>query len=155
MSSFDAEQFLGAALTQPLTKRPPMAAGIPYSAVIQPLKVRSGQFTDKKTGEQREWTAFDIPLELEVPADQQAKVGQPKITLTDSVFVDITPTGGLDMAPGRNRALRRYYDATGLNKAGTTPNHLPGNAVKAILKHDVAKDGSGDLYERVDQIQKG
>lgn len=154
MSSFDPNQFLGSALTQPLTKRPPLAAGVPYSAVIQPLKVRSGTFNDKQTGEPREWVAFDLPLEIEVPADQQAKIGQPKITLTDSVFIDSTPSGGLDMAPGRNRGLRRYYDATGLNKPGTTPNHLPGNALKVILKHDVAKDGSGDLYERVESIQK-
>jgi hypothetical protein len=153
MSSFDPNAFLGSALDKPLVKRPLLAAGIPYSAIIQPLKVRSGTTTGKD-GQPRDWVAFDIPMEIEVPADQQATVGQPKITLSDSVFIDSTPSGGLDMAPGRNRGLRRYYDATGLNKPGTTPNHLPGNLIKVILKHEVAKDGSGDLYERVDSIQK-
>ena len=153
MSSFDPNQFLGSALDKPLVKRPPLAAGVPYSATIQPLKVRSGTSVGKD-GQPRDWVAFDIPMEIEVPADQQSAVGQPKIVLNDSVFIDSTPSGGLDMAPGRNRGLRRYYDATGLNKPGTTPNHLPGNVLKIILKHDVAKDGSGDLYERVDSIQK-
>lgn len=154
MSSFDPNQFLGSALTQPLTKRPPLKAGVPYQATIQPLKVRNGTSTGKD-GVVRDWVAFDFPLEIEVPADQVGTVGQPKITLTDSVFVDTTPGGGLDMAPGRNRGLRRYYDATGLNKPGTTPNHLPGNLIKVTLKHEVARDGSGDLYERVDSVMKG
>ena len=152
-STFNPEQFLGSALNAPLTKRPPMAAGRPFDATIGAIKVRSGTSTGKD-GQPRDWVAFDFPLEIEVPADLQAQVGQPKITLTDSVFVDTTPGGGLDMAPGRNRGLRRYYDATGLNKAGTTPNHLPGNRVKVILKHEPARDGSGDLYERVETITK-
>ena len=59
------------------------------------------------------------------------------------------------MAPGRNRGLRRYYDATSLNKPGTTPNHLAAQLLKSTVKHEVAKDGSGDLYERIDGIQKG
>ena len=153
MSNFNPEQFLGSALDKPLSKRPPLQAGIPYSAVIGTLKVRSGTSTGKD-GNPRDWVAFDIPLEITVPADQAATVGQPKVTLTDSVFVDTTPSGGLDMAPGRNRGLRRYYDATGLNKPGTTPNHLAGQMVKATLKHEVAKDGSGDLYERVEGVTK-
>lgn len=153
MSSFDPIAFLGAALDKPLVKRPPMAVGVAYPATIGGLKVRSGTSIGKD-GQPRDWVAFDIPLEIEVPAEQQQTVGQPKITLTDSVFVDTTPTGGLDMAPGRNRGLRRYYDATGINKPGTTPNHLAGLFIKATIKHEVAKDGSGDLYERVDQIQK-
>lgn len=153
MSSFDPNAFLGAALDKPLTKRPPLQAGIPYSAVIGTLKVRNGTSTGKD-GSPRDWVAFDIPLELDVPTDQQAKVGQPKVTLTDSAFVDTTPSGGLDMAPGRNRKLRLYYDATGLNKPGTTPNHLSGQMVKVIVNHEVAKDGSGDIYERPGAVQK-
>ena len=58
------------------------------------------------------------------------------------------------MAPGRNRGLRRYYDATGINKPGTTPRMLAGRLVKVVLNHDVAKDGSGDIYERINGIAK-
>ena len=74
--------------------------------------------------------------------------------MNDSVFLDTTAGGGLDMAPGRNRGLRRYYDATGLNKPGTTMGHLAGQLVKVVLSHDVAKDGSGDIYERIAGIAK-
>ena len=74
--------------------------------------------------------------------------------MKDRVFLDTRDSGGLDMAPGRNRGLRRYYDATGLNKPGTTMNHLAGQMVKVVLSHDVAKDGSGDLYERIAGIAK-
>ena len=152
-SSFNPEQFLNAALTAPLTKRPPAPAGRLFDATIGMPKFRSG-ISSKDPSNPREWFAMDIPLEIELPSDVAGTVGQAKITLTDSVFLDTVSGGGLDMAPGRNRGLRRYYDATGLNKPGTTPSHLPGNRVKVILKHEVAKDGSGDLYERVDGISK-
>lgn len=153
-SSFNPEQFLGAALTAPLVKRPPAPAGRPFDATIGSPKFRSG-ISEKDPSNPRPWTAMDLPLEIELPADVAGTVGQAKITLTDSVFLDTGADGkSLDMSPGRNRGLRRYYDATGLNKAGTTPGHLPGNRVKVVLKHDVAKDGSGDLYERVDSIIK-
>lgn len=152
-SSFNPEQFLNAALTAPLTKRPPAPAGRFFDATIGTPKFRSG-ISEKDPSNPRPWTAMDLPLEIELPTDVAGTVGQAKITLTDSVFLDTTPTGGLDMAPGRNRGLRKYYDATNLNKSGTTPAHLPGNRVKVVLKHDVAKDGSGDLYERVDGIAK-
>ena len=149
-SSFNPEQFLGAALTAPLTKRPPADAGIPYSAVIQVPKIRPWASEAKGTS----GFAADIPLEITLPDAVASKVGQPKITLSDSVFLDTTPSGGLDMSPGKNRGLRRYYDATGLNKPGTTMGHLAGQLVKCVVKHEVAKDGSGDIYERIDQIAK-
>jgi len=149
-SSFNPEQFLGAALTAPLTKRPPAAAGVPYAAVVQMPKIRPWTSEAKGTS----GFAADIPLEITLTDAEASKVGQPKITLSDSVFLDTTPQGGLDMSPGKNRGLRRYYDATGLNKPGTTMGHLAGQMLKVVLKHDVAKDGSGDIYERVDQIAK-
>lgn len=149
-SSFNPEQFLGAALTAPLTKRPPADAGVPYAAVIQMPKIRPWHSDAKGTS----GFAADIPLEITLPEAVASKVGQPKITLSDSVFLDTTPSGGLDMSPGKNRGLRKYYDATGLNKPGTTMQSLPGQMVKVVLKHDVAKDGSGDIYERIDAIAK-
>ena len=149
-SSFNPEQFLGAALTAPLTKRPPASAGRPFDAIIQMPKIRP--WSSEKGGVSRSGFAADIPLAIQLPPEEIAKVGQDSITLTDSVFLDTTPAGGLDMAPGRNRGLRRYYDATGLNKPGTTMQHLAGRNVKVILKHQIADDGSGDRYERVDAI---
>jgi hypothetical protein len=151
-SNFNPEQFLGAALTAPLTKRPPADAGRPYFATVQTPKIRP--WSSEKGGVSRAGFAADIALEIQLPPDVATKVGQEKITLTDSVFLDTTDAGGLDMSPGKNRGLRRYYDATGLNKPGTTMGHLAGQMVKCVLKHEVAKDGSGDIYERIDGITR-
>lgn len=152
MSNFDPEQFLGAALDAPLSKRPPADAGRPYDATIQTPKIRP--WSSEKGGVARSGYAADIPLEINLPPDVAGRVGQPSIILSDSVFLDTTDGGGLDMSPGKNRGLRRYYEATDLNKPGTTMGHLAGRMVKVVLKHDVAKDGSGDLYERIDSIAK-
>jgi len=119
---------------------------------VQMPKIRS--WSSDKNGEHKEGFAADVGLEIQLPPEVATRVGQPKITLNDSLFLDTTASGGLDMAPGRNRGLRRYYDATGLNKPGTTMNHLAGQLVKVVLKHEVAKDGSGDIYERIDGITK-
>lgn len=151
MSDFAPEVFLGAAITAPLVKRPPADPGRPYDAVVQAPKIRP--WSSEKNGVSKSGFAADIALEIQLPPDQASKVGQEKITLTDSVFLD-TIGQALDMAPGRNRGLRRYYDATGLNKPGTTLNMLAGRMVKVVLTHEVAKDGSGDIYERIGGIAK-
>lgn len=150
MSSFEPEAFLDAALTQPLTKRPPADAGRPYSATIGEGKIRPWSSEAKGTS----GYAMDIPLEILLPTDVAASVGQPKITVNDSVFLDVTANGGLDMAPGRNRGLRNYYEACGINQPGSTPRMLQGRMIQVVLKHDMAKDGSGDRYERVASIAK-
>ena len=150
-SSFNPEQFLGSALTAPLTKRPPVAAGRPFDATIKDVpKIRPWRSEAKGTS----GFSADIALEVTLPPEEATRLGQPTVTLTDGVFLDTTDTGGLDMAPGKNRGLRRYYDATGLNKPGTTMQHLAGQRIKVVLKHDIAKDGSGDIYERIEAIAK-
>ena len=151
-SAFEPEQFLDAAITQPLVKRPPADAGRPYPATIGEGKIRPWQ--SEKGGELRSGFAMDVPLEILLPDDVAARVGQPKIVLNDSLFLDTTVGGGLDMAPRRNRGLRTYYDATGLNKPGSTPRMLQGHMITVVLKHEMAKDGSGDLYERVASIAR-
>jgi hypothetical protein len=152
MSNFDPEQFLGAALDAPLSKRPPADAGVPYSATIQTPKIRA--WSSEKGGVARSGFAADIPLEITLTPEVAARVGQPTIILSDSVFLDTTSDGKLDMSPGKNRGLRRYYEATDLNKPGTTLSHLAGRMVKCVLKHDLASDGSGDIYERLNGITK-
>ena len=152
MSSFEPEQFLDAAITQPLVKRPPADAGRPYPATIGEPKTRS--WSSEKNGEHREGFAMDVPLEIALPDDVAARVGQAKIILSDGVFLDTTESGALDMAPGRNRGLRTYYEAVGLNKPGTTPRMLQGRMVQVILRHETGRDGSGDLFERVQSVGK-
>lgn len=151
MSQFDPEAFLDATLDAPLTKRPPVMPGS-YTATIGEVKSRPWASRDgTKSG-----MAYDVPLEVQLDAAEAERVGQPSVIITDSVMLDLTVDGAIDVAPGKNRKLRAYREATGLNNPGDkfSARMLQGRSVKVIVKHDAAKDGSDDIYERIGAVAK-
>jgi len=85
----------------------------------------------------------------------QAKtVGQPKVTITDSVFLDMKEDGKtLDAAPGKNRQLRAYREALGLNNPGDKFSYamMEGRQVRVSVRHDTK---SGETYERIGMVGK-
>lgn len=145
---FDPQQFLDASLTTELKKRPLVTPGV-YSAIIGEPKVRTWQ---GKKDPSKSGLAIDIPLQIQLPDSEATKVGQPSITLRDGGFLDTTDSGGLDMSPGRNRVLRTYYEAVGINRPGTTPRMLQGRTVKVQVSHGVYE---GEPVEEVNGIAKG
>lgn len=147
-SNFDPQSFLDATMSAPLTKRPPINPGA-YSATIGEVKSRAWQSKDgSKSG-----IAWDVPLAIELPADEAERVGQPQVTITDSMFLDLTDTGGLDVAPGKNRRLRAYREALNLNNPGDSfsGRMMQGRMVRVAVKHDVVE---GEVYERVGSVAK-
>ena len=151
MSQFDPEAFLDSTMDQPLTKRPPIMPGS-YSAEIGEPKMREWASKDgTKSG-----LALDVPLTLQLTPEEAERVGQPSVGVTDSLFLDIGSDGkSLDVAPGKNRRLRAYREATGLNNPGDkfSVRMLQGRQVKVAVKHEPAKD-SDDIYERVGAVAK-
>jgi hypothetical protein len=146
-SIFDPQQVLDAAITDTLKRRPPVTPSV-YSAVIGEPKIRTWQ---GKADPSKSGLAIDIPLELQLTDSEAARIGQAKVVITGGGFLDTTDAGGLDMAPGRNRVLRTYYDATGLNKPGTTPRQLQGRMVKVQIGHRLYE---GEPVEEVVGIAK-
>lgn len=148
MSEFDPQSFLDATIAEPLSKRPPVNPGS-YPAEIGEPKPRNWASKDgSKSG-----VALDVPLTLMLDGAEAQRVGQEKVTITDSMFLDTTPAGGLDIAPGRNRRLRQYLEATGLNNAGFSARQLQGRQVRVAVAHKV-DDGTGETYERIGAVAK-
>lgn len=145
---FDPTQFLDAAIGGELKKRPLVTPAV-YTAIIQEPKIRTWQGRKDPT---KSGFAIDIPLQLQLPDTEVMRVGQPTITLTDGGFLDTTDAGGIDMAPGKNRVLRLYYDACGINKPGTTPRMLQGRTVRVLVQHGVYE---GEPVEEVKSLAKG
>lgn len=146
MSIFDPQQFLNAAITTELKKRPLVSPAV-YSGIIQAPKIRQWQSKDgTKSG-----YAIDFPIQIQLPDSEAARVGQPTVTLTDGGFLDTTDGGGLDMAPGRNRTLRLYYDACGINKPGSTPAMLQGRSIRVQVGHGAYQ---GEPVEEIKSIAK-
>lgn len=154
MSQFDPAAYLDATTSEASTRRPPLPVK-DFMAVVGEVKSRSGSFQDKKTGESRSYVAIDIPIEIDISSDPElVKVqGTSKVTLSDSLFLDLTEAGMIDYSPGKNNKLRRYREALDLNTPGQpfSPRMMSGRPVRVKIKHEPFE---GETYDRVDSVAK-
>lgn len=155
MSAFDPATYLDATISEPSTRRPPLPAGREFIGTIGEVKSRTGSSPDKKTGQMREWVALDIPVEIDLSSEPElAQVqGTTKVTLTDSMFLDLTSGNTIDNAPGKNNKLRRYREAIDMNKAGDTfsPRRMQGRPIRVKIKHDPYE---GEVYDKIDAVAR-
>lgn len=161
MSAFDPEQFLDAAQTEVNERRivlpvenPSSSDGL-YTAIIGEVKTESGTIgKGERVGEP--WMSVVVPLKLELSPQVQELVKYNTFTLTDRVFIDLTPGGkGIDNAPGKNRGQKMYREAVDKNKPGDTfkwKTDVPGKVVKVKITHEMY---NGFPQEKVSQILKG
>ena len=155
-SQFDPSMYLDATITEASTRRPPLPVGRELLGTITEVKVIPGQSTDKKTGELRSFVRVEIPIEFDLSTDAElAKIqGTTKVTLTDSLFLDLVQgSGAIDMAPGKNNKLRRYREALDMNTAGQTFSFrmMNGRPIRARIKHEPYE---GEVYDKIDAVAK-
>lgn len=109
-----------------------------YTAVISEVKAR--QFA-KKDDPSITFVALDVTWEID---DQPVKelLGRDKVTVKQSVFLDISASGGLDMGKGKNVGLGRLRDAVNLNGPGQpfAPSMLNGRIAKITVTHATGKE---------------
>jgi hypothetical protein len=102
---------------------------------------------------------FQVKLAVTVPPDVQHDLGieMGSLTMTDTIWLDVSPSGGLDYGPGKNSKLRSYRVATGNNQKGKnfSPSMLAGSIVTVRIEHNEYPKGSGELFERVRGVAKG
>lgn len=153
ISAFDPTAFLDATTTQASEKRPPLPIDKTYTAIIKELKPRAWQGKSDPT---KSGMAFDVTFTVEVPQDLQdaLKLG-PEIPMFDSMMLDLTEQGAIDWAPGKNRRLRMYREATGQNVAGQpfAPRMLQGQVVTLVLEHEIYENEPRERVKTV--IKKG
>lgn len=149
-SQFDASAFLTATSETPNIKRPPLSIMNPaaadgfYTATIGEIKMEMGESLDKKTGQPRKWLQAIIPLEIDLPPAEKARIGWEKDTLimVDRQFIDLTEAGTIDNAVGRNRGQRMYREAADMNKPGDSFSwaRMQGRRVKLQIATEVYKN---------------
>lgn len=158
-SAFDPQAFLDAQVTETNERRPPLPVENPaspdglYTAVIGEPKTDSGTI-EKGDRAGQPWVSVSLPLQIEVPQQLQdaLKLG-PTLTITDRAFLDLTPEGGLDNAPGRNRKQRMYREALNLNNPGDVWSwrKAVGGVVKVKLSHRMYE---GNVQEEIASVLK-
>jgi len=148
-SMFDPNILLDATLAEPTEKRPPLPVG-DYTAIIGEVTAGTWQSAKDATKSGVKW---NVPLELQVPADIQQQLGieLPTLKLTDSIMLDLTPQGGLDNSIGKNGRLRMYREALDMNKPGDVfgARKMQGQVVLVRITH---REYQGQLLEDVSKV---
>jgi len=117
-----------------------------YVAVsIGEVKARQGE-KDGNT-----YTMADINWEIDSSRYPEVAniTGREKNVVRQTVFLDLTPAGHLDMGKGKNVQLNRVREAVGQNEDGRPWNFnmLIGQAGKVLVKHKPdSRDGSPQAF---------
>lgn len=147
--AFDPQSFLDSTITDALdTKVLPIPPG-EYPATVLEIKARPwvGKSDPTKSG-----VALDLTWEIDDQSVREA-VKRDKVTVRQSIMLDLTPSGGLDTGKGRNLGLGRLRAALGLNVPGQPYSHsmLPGRMAKVKVSNRVVGE---DTYSDVDGVVK-
>lgn len=160
MSPFDPNLFLDAQTDTANTRRPPLPVQNPesadgfYTAVIGECKTATGTY-EKGERVGQHWLSILVPLQIQVPPQVKDSLGidQPTVTLTDRVFIDLTPQNTIDNGVGRNRRQRQYREALDLNKPGDVWSWrmAVGQPIKVQVQHELYE---GEVQERIGNLLK-
>lgn len=159
-SAFDPNAFLDAQQTEVNEKRPPLPVENPaspdglYLAVIQEITTKTGTINKGDRAGQT-WLQMAVPLKIDVPQQlQEALKLPPQVTITDGVFMDLTPQNTIDNSPGKNRQQRLYREALDMNKPGDVWSwrKAVGQIVKVKITHEMynnePQERIGGVYKR-------
>ena len=156
MQTFDPTAFLDLPVDAPLERRSPIPAQ-DYLAIIQEVNARQWQSKDKTNsdGSPKTGIVYDVTLAVQVPPEVKAaaNLSMDTLTMRDSIMLDLNDQGGIDTAPGRNRALRAYREALDMNKPGEIfrAREMAGRLIRVRVKHE---EYQGNIQERVDGVAK-
>lgn len=152
MSAFSPESFLDAQITEASVKRPPITAGTELIGIIKDIKPRT--FSGKKDPSAT-YFAMDPVIEFDMTQNpvEMARVGLPKVTIQDGIFLNLTDSGAIDMSPGKNSRLRQYREALNMNTAGEVFSFraMVGRTIRCKIKHDTFE---GELFDKIDSVAK-
>lgn len=138
MSVFDTDAFMNAQFTEALDTQYVPAPEGEYPASVKEVKTRT---TDKGN------VILDVTWETSDDSVREA-TGLDTTQIRQSIFLDVSPNGGLALGPGKNVQLGRLRAAVGQNKPGQAWGF--GNLVGAVaiikVKHRTyEKDGEQQI----------
>jgi hypothetical protein len=175
LSNFDPTVFIDSSITDANTKRPLLPAGREFIGTIgDGLKARVWK-SNKPEAKIKAGLSYDIPIIFEVASlppdvqklymDDSGKLTIEKITITDSVMIDLVvdadgnPTEGpggvpiIDNSPGRNLRQKRYRDALDMNRPGENFSWrmTSGRQIRCKIEHEPY---NGETYDKIGAVAK-
>lgn len=142
-STFNVDTFMH---TETQEKGSTQATPVPegeYPAVIKSVNPR-----ETKNGKH----LLDIQWGIDDPKVSE-EVGRDFPEVRQSIWLDLTPSMGLDMSKGKNLGLNRLREALGQNVAGKawSPDHLDGQTALVTVKHRIVDEA---VYVDVKSVAK-
>lgn len=126
-----------------------------YVAVSGPINEDSFKSFDIKEGARagEKFYRLDLIWDLEDSDGRLAEYLGRKPTARQSIGLDLTREGGIEMGKGRNVSLGRLREALGQNASGRpwSPVQLGGQAAKIKVKHRMDKK-NGQTYVEVVEV---
>jgi len=149
---FDPNQFLADTVTGANdTKYIPIPQG-EYPAIIKECKARQ---MPSKADASKQVTVVDVVYEIDDSTVKEV-TGFDSPTVRQSIFLDLTPNGKLDMSKGKNIGLGKLREALGLNDPNKSFSFsdLPGRAAIVQVEHTPNEKSPGDVYSNVAKVGK-
>ncbi len=148
------EEFLGLQVDGASSTQVVLVPEGEYLAQIEPDGIGLADFTYTK-GEREGQKGYRMTVKwrcLDENGDVEKQIGRPPV-LTQSIMLDLTDEGGLDMSEGRNVSLGRLRDAVNQNENGKPwqPAMLIGQMAKILVKHSINQK-TGDPMQEVNRV---
>ena len=126
---FDEDAFMSSTSEGEMsTEFTPVPVG-EYQAVVKKIGTRSGE------GEKGPWAMLDVTWAIDDASVTEA-TGMDNPSVRQSLFLDITEEGGLNLGKGKNIDLGRLREALGQNGAGAwSPSMLEGQVATVLVDH--------------------
>jgi len=153
-SAFDPNQFLGAVLTSANTRRQPIPAGTNLPGTLGTPSTRQTE-GKKESNQGVVYTWVDIPIEVDLTGNPPVRtlVGQDHVQLRYSFRLDVSPSGGIDLSPGKNNGLRILREAVGMNKDGESFSLL-GVGGRQVLCSIGNRPYQGEIFDEIASIAR-
>jgi hypothetical protein len=144
MSTFDADSFMNSSVSDAnATQYTPVPEG-EYQAAIASVTPRT-----TSTGK----ALLSIGWKVDDEAARTA-TGMAEPTVFQTIWLDITESGGLDMGKGKNVGLGKLRDALGQNKPGSpwSPGMLVGQVALVKVGHSIDKRDNVTIQAEVKAV---
>lgn len=126
-----------------------------YIAQIAPGGISLASFQYGPDTERAGQTGYRMPVKWEIQDEtgELQKAISRKPVITQSIMLDITTEGALDMGKGKNVNLGRLREALGQNKDGQPwqPAMLIGGMARIYVKHSINKK-TGEEQAEVQKV---
>jgi|SRR5215471_608966 len=153
-SGFNPDLFLGAVLTTANTRRPPIPAGTNLPGTLgTPVSRQTEGKKESNLGQIYTWVDLPVEVDLTVNPTIRQLVGQDKVQLRYSFRLDVTASGGIDLAPGKNGGLRNLREAVNMNRDGEAFS-IQGVNGRQVLCMIGNRTYQGEIFDEITSIAR-